>query len=119
MSLTEVAAIVDVPDWNQRGDFYRAQIRILISRLFRAFKKLHFIITIPEEYIEDSYSNEEFFTSVLNLIGREENIQNYITIVLTKVETAQDSIDIFTKKIGEITDINEESGGLIRGISEG
>lgn len=106
MNCTDKAAIIDIPDWNHRGDFFKAQIRILLSRCFRAFRHLHFVITIPEEYIEDSYKNEEFFSSALSLIGRDDNIQDYMSIVLTKVETAEDSLASFAERIEEITDIN-------------
>ena len=96
MNVTESAVIVDVPDWSHRGDFFKAQMRILLARLFRVFRQLHFVITIPEEYISGSYENEEFFSSVLTLIG-DESIQDYITIVLTKVETAEDSLAAFAE----------------------
>jgi hypothetical protein len=48
MNSTQQTAIIDVPDWRHRGDFFALQIRILMARLFRTFKQLHFIITIPE-----------------------------------------------------------------------
>jgi hypothetical protein len=115
MNVTETAVIVDVPDWSHRGDFFKAQMRILLARLFRVFRQLHFVITIPEEYISSSYENEEFFSSVLSLIG-DESIQDYITIVLTK--TAEDSLAAFAERIEEIIDINADTGTMIKGISE-
>jgi hypothetical protein len=85
-------AIIDIPDWNHRGSFFKAQICILLARLFRIFKNFHFLIAVPFEYIEDSYKNEEFFTSVLELIGRGDKIQENISIVLTKVDSAEESL---------------------------
>lgn len=65
MNITDKVAIVDVPDWKYRGDYFRTQIRIFFARLFRIFKQLQFIITISEEFISSSDENEMFFSSVL------------------------------------------------------
>lgn len=103
--MTDKVAIVDVPDWNNRGHYFRIQIRILLARLFRIFKHLHFIITIPEEIISSSYENYTFFSSVLEIVG-EEGLHEYISIVLTKSETAEDSLALFNDHIEEIIEIN-------------
>ena len=117
MNTTEHAAIVDVPDWRHRGNDFALQVKILLARLFRTFRQLHFLVTIPEEYISDSYENEEFLSAVLSLIGKD-SLHQSLSIVLTKVESSEDSLLLFNEHIEEIMEINESSGNLMKSISE-
>ncbi len=48
----------------------------------------------------------------------EEQLHNYITIVLTKSETAEDSLATFHDHIELITDINGDTGSMLNSIED-
>jgi hypothetical protein len=55
--------------------------------IFQSFKKLYTIVTISEEYVEDSAKNEQVFLSVLKMIKQQEgDLSHTISIILTKIE---------------------------------
>lgn len=60
---------------------------ILFARLFKIYSKIQVLITIPLEYIEESLKNEEFFRSVLKLFSNKEGVEDFISIMLTKVDS--------------------------------
>jgi hypothetical protein len=51
------------------------------------FKKLHFVVTIPLEYIEESHLTINILSSVLEIVGdAEAGMAQFTNIVLTKVD---------------------------------
>lgn len=58
----EEVAIIEIPDWTEGRGIIKVELQVLMTRLFRIFQELHFVVTIPVEEMDDSYKTDTFFS---------------------------------------------------------
>ena len=109
----EGLVVLDMPDWTTEDAYSKAQACLMLKTVLRHYETVVFAFMLPYEYLDNSPHNIATFTSLLEYIGKPEDLGENVIVVLSKIEEPEESREMFIERIEEMAEESEEIGELL------